>query len=342
MILDDQILQQLLPDTTPTSLVYKKIEMFDYLSKLDTRNTLKDELFYTNHFTQSILGYENSAVDLYYDETCTPDSKTITLFFGSAVGGGANSKQFGGALYSDTKAIYSKINYMFDYTLTYENIYALEIHPNLNYDYLNTSYFQINLSGYDLLGNLTENLFSFVCSGSSQYMDGPRYQIINMVSGSLTNGEYSSSEIGKYNAEKNVIVFDADKLDTILNYNTDYTTDANATNVNIFYNSFSQSINISLENGVFPLVSTGVLYNNFFRSSIDIELTEFNYTNNPTFFDKNTNKFRSSYTNQNPNVYFTTIGLYDDKYQLLAVAKMSKPLPKNDSEKYKFEVIIKT
>ena len=90
------------------------------------------------------------------------------------------------------------------------------------------------------------------------------------------------------------------------------------------------------------VVSNGILSNNLSKVSIDVELTEFNYTNNPTFFDKSTNKFRSNYTNTLQNVYFTTIGLYDQQYRLLAVAKISKPLPKNDSEKYTFEILVQS
>lgn len=342
MIIDDQILQQLLPQDSPGSLVYKKIEMFDYLSETNTKNTLKSELFYENHYTQSILGYRNSAIDLYYDENCTEDSKVISLFFGSSAGLGSDSSEFIRSKFSDTRAIYSKINYMFDYNLEYDAVYAIELHPNSTYDYLNPAYFQVNLVAYDGSGNLTGNIFSFICSGSSQYSEGLKYQIVNMVSGSLSSGVFSTEEIGKINPEKNIIVFDAAKLDAILNYNTNYSSNLNSKNVDKFYNSFSESINVSLNNGVFPIISTGIIQQNFFRSSIDIELNEFNYTNNPTFFDKNSKKFRSSYTNTTPNVYFTTIGLYDDKYQLLAVAKLSKALPKNDSEKYNFEVIIKT
>lgn len=44
----------------------------------------------------------------------------------------------------------------------------------------------------------------------------------------------------------------------------------------------------------------------------------------------------------NPVTYITTIGLYDDMYRLLAVAKLSKPLKKDSVTTYMFKVVLKT
>ena len=56
---------------------------------------------------------------------------------------------------------------------------------------------------------------------------------------------------------------------------------------------------------------------------------EFNYSTNPSFIQGSTGEvFWSSYIN-NPQTYITTIGLYNDQNDLLAVAKLSKPLLKD-------------
>jgi hypothetical protein len=44
----------------------------------------------------------------------------------------------------------------------------------------------------------------------------------------------------------------------------------------------------------------------------------------------------------NPTSYITTIGLYDDKYQLLAVGKLSKAIKKTDVDKKTFVVRLNT
>ncbi len=56
--------------------------------------------------------------------------------------------------------------------------------------------------------------------------------------------------------------------------------------------------------------------------------TEFNYTTNDSFtLDDGTLRFDSMV--DNPETYITTVGLYNDNQDLLAVAKMSQPLPKD-------------
>jgi hypothetical protein len=57
--------------------------------------------------------------------------------------------------------------------------------------------------------------------------------------------------------------------------------------------------------------------------------SEFNYSENPSFISGSTGEvIYSSFINQ-PQVYITTIGMYNDSNDLLAVAKMSRPLLKD-------------
>jgi hypothetical protein len=57
--------------------------------------------------------------------------------------------------------------------------------------------------------------------------------------------------------------------------------------------------------------------------------SEFNYSENPSFISGSTGEvIYSSFINQ-PQTYITTVGLYNDSNDLLAVAKMSRPLLKD-------------
>lgn len=58
---------------------------------------------------------------------------------------------------------------------------------------------------------------------------------------------------------------------------------------------------------------------------------QFNYSNNPTFSDSDGKIIVSDFV-QNPQVYITTVGLYNDQNELLAVAKLSKPVRKSFDE----------
>jgi hypothetical protein len=56
---------------------------------------------------------------------------------------------------------------------------------------------------------------------------------------------------------------------------------------------------------------------------------EFNFSNNPTFVTGSVGEFVNSTFERDPRVYITTVGLYDDANELLAVAKTSKPVEKS-------------
>jgi hypothetical protein len=57
--------------------------------------------------------------------------------------------------------------------------------------------------------------------------------------------------------------------------------------------------------------------------------SEFNYSENPTFISGSTGEVIYNDFINNPQVYFTTVGMYNDTNELVAVAKLSKPLVKD-------------
>ena len=57
--------------------------------------------------------------------------------------------------------------------------------------------------------------------------------------------------------------------------------------------------------------------------------SEFNYTQNPTFIAGTTGEVIYDSFINNPQTYITTVGLYNDSNELLALAKLSRPLIKD-------------
>jgi len=57
--------------------------------------------------------------------------------------------------------------------------------------------------------------------------------------------------------------------------------------------------------------------------------SEFNYSENPSFISGSTGEVIYSSFINNPTTYVTTVGLYNNASELLAVAKLSTPLPKD-------------
>jgi len=64
---------------------------------------------------------------------------------------------------------------------------------------------------------------------------------------------------------------------------------------------------------------------------------EFNYSNNPSFVTGSDGTFAESTFEKDPKTFITTVGLYSDANELIAVAKTSQPIAKSFDK----EVLIK-
>jgi hypothetical protein len=62
---------------------------------------------------------------------------------------------------------------------------------------------------------------------------------------------------------------------------------------------------------------------------VRVRNSEFNYTENPSFISGSTGDIIYTDFINNPVTYVTTVGMYNDNNELLAVAKLSKPLQKD-------------
>jgi len=65
---------------------------------------------------------------------------------------------------------------------------------------------------------------------------------------------------------------------------------------------------------------------------------EFNFSNNPTFVTGSVGQFVNTSFEKDPHVYVTTVGLYNDANELLAVAKTSKPIEKSFDKEISIKV----
>jgi len=76
----------------------------------------------------------------------------------------------------------------------------------------------------------------------------------------------------------------------------------------------------------FALQSQEVVSSRYFFTRI--KNGEFNYTTNPSIIDANGNLLYTTLID-NPQTFITTVGMYNDNNELLAVAKLSRPLVKD-------------
>tara|TARA_A100001201_G_scaffold29709_8_gene32207 strand:- start:2017 stop:3444 length:1428 start_codon:yes stop_codon:yes gene_type:complete len=160
---------------------------------------------------------------------------------------------------------------------------------------------------------------------------GRRY---NLVSGSIEQGVYNSTNpyhVGLLYPDLGVMALSADVLNVTGGFNTATGSEINGNNALKLFTSISHS-------GAFLLDASNDKLGFQARSSEKVTSThyfvratnaEYNFSNNPTFVTGSNGRFAQSSFIGDPKVYITTIGLYNDRRELLAVAKLSKPLLKS-------------
>ena len=94
----------------------------------------------------------------------------------------------------------------------------------------------------------------------------------------------------------------------------------------------------TVENNAIKLITSLILGKNFKAQSQEtissryfftrIKNSEFNYTTNPSIIDSAGNLIYNTLVDS-PQTYITCVGMYNDNNELLAVAKLSKPLTKD-------------
>ena len=62
---------------------------------------------------------------------------------------------------------------------------------------------------------------------------------------------------------------------------------------------------------------------------VRVRNAEYNYTNNPSFVTGSLGELAYATMINDPQAYITTVGLYNDRKELLATAKLSQALLKN-------------
>jgi hypothetical protein len=197
----------------------------------------------------------------------------------------------------------------------------------------------------------------------------------NIVSGSIENGVYNSESpkyYGKLFPSLGVVILDGNKLDLSASFATTKDSEINGQNTYKLLKSISGSGTLQDISGDYlGMKARRVIreYNDYYF--IRLHNKEFNYSNNTSFFTYNTppetnendlalpldpnseegkrlNKYLTEengsindYFLVNPQVYITTIGLYNDSKELIAVGKLSKPIIKNFTDESVFTVRLK-
>lgn len=227
---------------------------------------------------------------------------------------------------------------------------------NFNFGTGNTNspdIFVINISRANYKEKLFLSTFNLTLSGSTSitltnnsanvttltYCDAGRvFDIVSGSNGSTTSaipsgssaaGYTVSGSYGKFLPDVGLIILNprALALPTINGgLNLSIPSASNSSNLATINTNLYNAINGGSSIGGFALNSEETITSDYIF--VRIKNSDFNYTTNPSMIS-GSGEFNFPSLVNNPQTYITTVGMYNDNNELLAVAKLSKPLVKD-------------
>jgi hypothetical protein len=198
----------------------------------------------------------------------------------------------------------------------------------------------------------SNGVFTFIDDSGKKFSDtaGKTGTVFNVVSGSLNLGTQNAATIqatadtttglgfGLFFPAKGIIVLNPKAIGSTLgtvkvnggastNVSGSLSTAAEQYNQKLLYQALVNGANFEARR------TENVHTQHYFVRATN---REFNYSNNPTYVNAD-GTFMETTFNTDPYTYITTVGLYTDANELVAVAKTSQPLPKSFDK----EVLIK-
>lgn len=298
-------------------------------------------LYYTNVYDFPI---ESASADIYF-----------SLTYGHYAGSGSstfdtNTSQ--GSLIYPTKAIYNQYRNLllapgdnkFSFIQSDElgnqtsvdavDIYAISFRSTKYKDRLDPGQFEMTLSGS--LGTITIIDDSKDNPDTATQTGGKRFNLIQgtIISGALETRNYEG--IGSMYPDLGMVVLNPTALQTLVGNVDGYALNNPITGWSGGFARMQNILFASINNGaaISPMRARSTEYVPARHYFVRVKNQEYNYSNNPTFIISDTTsadygKLRFSDFYTDPKVYITTVGLYNESNDLIAVAKLSQPLLKD-------------
>jgi hypothetical protein len=318
-------------------------------------------LFTNNAATMSAVytgSLQTAASKTYYYDVWNGTSSTseaqFAVAYGHRVGSGSSAQ--GTLNDSPTRAVYSQYRLLLlnpgDTTFTFgngessEKIYIINFNRARIKDKLDPGNWEIhltNLNGGSFANNvhtgsnvtaLNTNFVSLIDdSGQTQETNlTAAGRVFNIVSGTLTGGVYNTSAPKYYGLaypDMGMLVLNGNVLDTSMSFNTVTGSNVAGDNAWKLYTSISGAMSYDNINKVFQARNEETITSTHFF--VRVKNGEYNFSNNPTFVTGSVGEISQPTFIGDPKVYITTIGMYNDRQELLAVAKLSQPVQKSFS-----------
>ena len=216
-------------------------------------------------------------------------------------------------------------------------IYAISIARQQLREKMDPGNWELHLSGSDIPGQygLTKLIDDSAATTNPTINQGGR--VFNVVSGSIAGGTASTYEaasdqpgggLGLFYPDLGIIILNGPALNATASLSTGLASNTEGGNVGKFYEAIRGEDKFQARR---EEVITSQHY--FCR----VPNSQFNFSSNPTFTSGSNGDFTVRTFEKNPKTFITQVGLYNAQNELLAVAKLSKPLLKS----YSREALIK-
>jgi hypothetical protein len=155
--------------------------------------------------------------------------------------------------------------------------------------------------------------------------------LYKVVTGSMGTTNASAVQFGWLYPDMGVIMLSARKLgmpeETNYCWCPGQANDVASTNMNPQVHYMIGAFTGSSNDASFAARSAERIYSTHYF--IRLKNNEYNFSNNPSFTSGSQGEFAHPSMYRDPHVYITTVGMYNDRNELLAIAKLSKPLLKS-------------
>jgi hypothetical protein len=336
--------------------IYKRFQEFDQVTnKVEVVTTglwSGDTGSLTTFFTSSTQVAQSSG-DYYYNiyDTANTSSAQFAVAYGHKEGLGSVSLANDDSSNLATKATYAQYKQILleqdDAYFTFisssaagthdsDDIYVINVARARYKEKMDAGNWSLKLSG-------TNGTFTFIDDSGKKFSDtvGKAGRVFNVVSGSLNLGSQSEATVSTSTASngEGFGLFYPDQGLVVLNPSAV---------ADIVGSELTPSLSVTAEQQnhklLFNAISAGGDFEarrteNVSTSHYFVRATnrEYNYSNNPTYVTGSDGSFSESTFEFDPRTFITTVGLYNDANELLAVAKTSQPIVKSFDK----EVLIK-
>ena len=285
--------------------------------------------------------FQSSTQKQYYYEiyngnpTVSTNEPQFSISYGNNKGSGSlgtNEDSPSNAIYSQFQQVLlpaSQTTFRFG-NVAQEDVYIIGINRARLRDKLDPGNWELVLSGSD-----GETLRLIDNSGDVNQLGNSTLNKYSVVSGSLLNGVYSTTQIfGEVYPQFGCIVLGAAALDASASLGTNRASNTDAQNHRKVFTALSGAAVTNANDG-FQARSEEEVKSTFFF--IRAKNAEYNFSNNPSYVTGSNGKLNQQTFVGDPKTYITQVGLYNNDNELLAIAKVSKPLLKSFSN----EILIK-